>query len=129
MKGAVQSFEVEHIDKGSGRVETCKVFRAPYLIAGDADIVQLDTGSEDKGGVKEVRWGPPGKEFSVKCVEHESQKEDKVFNFVEKAKTCVAEIEIIPKTPVAYIQYRESDTCGKSITVDYVYVYPHGWFA
>jgi len=120
--------DIEFIDKETGETdEICEESLTPYVIVGDADIVQINNTDVNVDEAKEISWGIPCKnEFKVKCVETESEIEYDIF--VMRRKECTADIKIIPKTPIVLIEVEEENTCWLDNRYYYLYVYPFGWW-
>jgi len=118
--------DVEYIDKETNETdEICKESLTPYVIVGDAEVVQINV--DEKDAQEEISWGIPCKnEFKVKCVKMEGVIDYDIF--VMKRKECIADIKIIPKTPVVLVEVEEENTCWLDNRYYYLYVYPFGWW-
>jgi len=121
--------DVEYVDKETGETEVCEESLTPYIIVGDADIVQININEnvDGKEQEEEISWGIPCKnEFKVKCVKMESEIDYDIF--VMKRKECIADIKIHPKTPIVLVEVEEENTCWTSNRHYHLYVHPFGWW-
>ena len=127
LKETVTAIDVEFIDKKTGKAsEKCEESSAPYIMIGDAEVVQINV-DESEENAQEISWGVPLRnEYKVKCVEIESEIEYHTFIMVRKG--CVADIKIIPKTPIVLIEDVEENSCWLDNRYYYLYVHPFGWW-
>jgi hypothetical protein len=127
LKETVKAIDVEFIDKQTGKSDDkCKESSEPYVMVGDAEVVQINADENDENA-QEISWGIPlYKEYSVKCVETESDIE--YDTFIMRIKGCIADIKIIPKTPIVLIEAVEENSCWLDNKYYYLYIHPFGWW-
>ena len=120
----VEVADIEFVDKKTGKIdERCEESSTPYVIVGDAEVVNVD----EEDAQEEISWGVPCKnEYNVKCVKMESEIE--YYTFIMRRRECIADIKIIPKTPVVLIEVEEENSCWTSKHYYYLYVHPFGWW-
>jgi len=117
--------DVEYIDKETGETdEICKESLTPYIVIGDAEVVQINV--DEKDAQEEISWGSNGKYYKVKCVVTESEID--YDTFIMRRKECIADIKIIPKTPVVLVEVEEENSCWTSNRHYHLYVHPFGWW-
>jgi len=120
--------DIEFIDKETSETEKCVESLTPYIIVGDAEVVQINVNENINGKEqeKEISWGYSDKYYKVKCVEMESEIEYDIF--VMRRKECIADIKIIPKTPIVLIEVDEENSCWTDNRYLYLYIHPFGWW-
>jgi len=109
--------------------EVCKKWTAPYVILGDAEIIQIDNVDESQN-VQELEWGIPTLiEHRVKCneIEYEVEVQGGYELPTEKGKECMANVKVVPKTPIVLIEEEDDDSCWTRNTHYYLYVHPYSW--
>jgi len=124
----VEVTDIEFMDKKTGKIdERCEESSTPYVIVGDAEVVQINNTDVNVDEAEEISWGVPCKnEYNVKCVKVESEIE--YYTFIMRRRECVADIKIIPKTPIVLIEVEEENSCWTSKHYYYLYVHPFGWW-
>jgi hypothetical protein len=116
--------EVASIESKFSNGKMCEKWRAPYIIVGDAEIVQVNDAQEN---AHEFVWGVPKvNEYAVKCTKSEYKIE--YATFTEKRKECKASVKIVPKTPVVLVEEIYEDSCWTYNKRYYLYVHPYGWW-
>jgi len=118
-------------DKETSETEKCVESLTPYIIVGDAEVVQINVNENINGKEqeKEISWGvlcENGKKYKVKCVEIENEVEYDIF--IMRRRECVADIKIIPKTPIMLIEVDEENSCWTDNRYYYLYIHPFGWW-
>ena len=117
--------DVEFIDKETGETdEICKESTTPYVIVGDAEVVQINVDVDENA--KEISWGSNGKYYKVKCVVTESEIEYDIF--IMRRRECIADIKIVPKTPVVLVEVEDENSCWLGSKHYHLYVHPFGWW-
>ena len=122
--------DVEYIDKETGKTdEICKESTTPYIVIGNAEVVQINNIDVNEN-TKEISWGVlcNGKNeyYRAKCME--IVYEIDYDTFIMRRRECVADIKIIPRTPIVLIEVEEENTCWLDNRYYYLYVYPFGWW-
>jgi hypothetical protein len=110
--------------------EVCNKWVAPYVILGDAEMVQIDEVDESQN-VQELEWGIPTLiEHRVRCneVEYETKVQGGYELPTERGKECMAEVKVVPKTPIVLIEEEDDDSCWTYNKRYYLYVHPYGWW-